>query len=68
MRKGTLNFWILLAVSVILSAIIIALFIKVLKLILYVILVLALVPVVYITLRLLFPDHKPGNDESETNA
>lgn len=68
MRKGILSFWLLFAVSIVLSAIIVSLFIKVLKLILFVILVLALAPVVYIILRLLLPVKKTENDKPDTRT
>jgi hypothetical protein len=61
MSKSTLNFWILFAVSLILSTIAISLFFKMIKLVLFVILVLALAPVIYIVLRLVFPGKKPGD-------
>ncbi|WP_114777441.1 hypothetical protein [Botryobacter ruber] len=63
MKKSTLNFWLLFLVSVILSAIAISFFAKALKLVLYVILVLALSPIVYILLKLIFPGRKKSDDD-----
>ncbi|TPE45317.1 hypothetical protein [Pontibacter mangrovi] len=63
MRKQTINFWILFAVSVILSAIAISLFFKALKIILMVILTLALAPIVYLILRLIFPTKRHDEDK-----
>ncbi|TXK47428.1 hypothetical protein FVR03_09530 [Pontibacter qinzhouensis] len=63
MNKGTIQFWLLFIVSIILSVVAISLFFKALKLILYVILVAALAPVIYLVLRLFIgrakkPDNK----------
>ena len=63
MSKRTLYFWFIFVASIIISAAIISVLVKALKLILAVILVLALTPVVFFILkRLLLPDKK---DESE---
>ncbi|MFT2007140.1 hypothetical protein ACMA1I_00560 [Pontibacter sp. 13R65] len=63
MRKGTLQFWLLFIVSIILSVIAISLFFKALKLILYVILVAALAPVIYIVLRMFLVKRKKPEDK-----
>ncbi len=63
MSKSTLNFWIIFAVSLILSAIVISVFFKIIKAILVVILILALAPVIYILLRLAMPGKKPEEGE-----
>ena len=63
MNRGTLQFWLLFIVSVILSVIAISLFFKALKFILFVILVMALAPVIYVVLRLLLPGRKNNQDK-----
>ncbi|AKD02604.1 hypothetical protein POKO110462_08850 [Pontibacter korlensis] len=63
MRKQTINFWILFTVSTILSAIAISLFFKALKVILMVVLILALTPIIYLILRLIFPTKKDEDDK-----
>ncbi|WP_299759093.1 hypothetical protein [uncultured Pontibacter sp.] len=63
MSKKTINFWILFSVSVILSAIAISLFFKALKVILIVILTLALAPIIYFMLRLIFPVKRDKDDK-----
>ncbi|WP_242926495.1 hypothetical protein [Pontibacter vulgaris] len=63
MSKSTLNFWILFAVSLILSAIVIAVFFKILKAVLFLILILALAPVIYILLKLIMPGKKTGEGD-----
>lgn len=63
MSRQTINFWILFSVSVILSALAITLFFKALKVILIVILTLALVPIIYLVLRMFFPIKKRDEDK-----
>ncbi|MDX5481524.1 MAG: hypothetical protein LPK07_07555 [Hymenobacteraceae bacterium] len=63
MSKTALNFWILFTVSVILSAIIISVFLKALKIILMIVLILALTPIIFMALRLLFPIRKNNSDK-----
>lgn len=63
MSRQTINFWILFSVSVILSALAITLFFKALKVILIVILTLALAPIIYLILRLIFPIKKRDEDK-----
>ncbi|WP_187264006.1 hypothetical protein [Pontibacter beigongshangensis] len=63
MNKGTIQFWLLFIVSIILSVIAISLFFKALKLIIYVILVMALAPIIYLILRLLLPRRKSDTDK-----
>ncbi|RIJ37392.1 hypothetical protein [Pontibacter oryzae] len=58
MMKKTINFWILLLVSIAISAMLIGVFVKALKFILMMILILALTPIIYIVLRLIFPTNK----------
>ncbi|MFD2246427.1 hypothetical protein [Pontibacter ruber] len=61
MSKSTLNFWIFFVISLILSAVAIAVFFKVVKVVIFLILMLALAPVIYILLKLVFPGRKPGD-------
>ena len=63
MNKGTIQFWLLFIVSIILSVIAISLFFKALKLIIYVILVMAIAPIIYLILRLLLPRRKSDTDK-----
>ncbi|ARS36763.1 hypothetical protein [Pontibacter actiniarum] len=63
MSKHTINFWLLFILSVAISAIIISVFVKALKIILMVVLVLALTPIVYFVLRLIFPTRKSDSDK-----
>ncbi|WP_276498690.1 hypothetical protein [Pontibacter litorisediminis] len=63
MSRQTINFWILFSVSVILSALAITIFFKALKVILIVILTLALAPVIYLILRMIFPIKKRDEDK-----
>ena len=63
MSKQSINFWILFVVSIAISAILISVFVKALKIILTVILVLALAPIVFFVLRLLIPTKKSENDK-----
>ena len=63
MSRQTINFWILFSVSVILSALAITLFFKALKVILIVILTLALAPIIYLVLRMIFPIKKRDEDK-----
>ncbi|MGV3538905.1 MAG: hypothetical protein ACO1OQ_03790 [Rufibacter sp.] len=58
--KRSLQFWLLLAASVLLSAIAISLFLKVVKVMIYLLLVLLLVPVIYLALKRTFSNfHDP---------
>ncbi|QCR23798.1 hypothetical protein [Pontibacter sp. SGAir0037] len=66
MNKSTLNFWLLFIISLVISALAVSVFIKVLKLIIYVILVLALAPVVYLLLKLILPGRKTKDDKLKT--
>ncbi|WP_266203335.1 hypothetical protein [Pontibacter kalidii] len=63
MSRQTINFWILFSVSVILSALAITIFFKALKVILIVILTLALAPIIYLVLRMIFPIKKRDEDK-----
>lgn len=63
MSRQTINFWILFSVSIILSALAITLFFKALKIILIVILTLALAPIIYLLLRMIFPIKKREEDK-----
>jgi len=63
MNKTALNFWILFTVSLLLSVLVISVFLKALKMILMVVLILALTPVIFIILRLIFPIRKDGSDK-----
>ncbi|WP_192822114.1 hypothetical protein [Rufibacter sp. LB8] len=49
--KSSLQFWLLLAASVVLSAMVISLFLKVVKVMIYLLLVLVLVPIIYLALK-----------------
>lgn len=62
MNKSTLNFWIFFAISLILSAVAISVFFKVIKVVIFLLLLLALAPVIYILLKLVFPGKKPGEE------
>jgi hypothetical protein len=68
MNKSTLNFWILFVVSIILSALIISIFVKVLKAALFVILVLVLAPIIYIVLKLLLPGAKGKTEDDKLKS
>ncbi|OKL41048.1 hypothetical protein [Pontibacter flavimaris] len=63
MSRQAANFWILFSVSVILSALAITIFFKALKVILIVILTLALAPIIYLLLRMIFPIKKRDEDK-----
>ncbi|GHA66612.1 hypothetical protein [Pontibacter akesuensis] len=63
MTKKTINLWILFAVSIVISALLISVFVKALKLVLMAILVLALTPVVFFILRRFFPAKKDSSDK-----
>ncbi|GAB3823612.1 hypothetical protein [Pontibacter rugosus] len=63
MSKQSINFWVLFAVSIVISAILISVFVKALKIILMAILVLALAPIVFFALRMLIPTKKDENDK-----
>lgn len=65
MKKSALNFWLLFGISIIISAIIISFFVKMLKAVLFVILVFALAPVIYLILRLILPGKKPTDDDDK---
>ncbi|MFC6997131.1 hypothetical protein [Rufibacter roseus] len=49
--KSTVQFWLLFVASVLLSAIVISLFLKVVKVMIYLLLVLLLVPIIYLSLK-----------------
>ncbi|MBC5992697.1 hypothetical protein [Pontibacter cellulosilyticus] len=66
MTKDNIRFWLLFIVSIAISAVVISLFVKALKLVLYVILVLALAPVIYIMLRSIIPGRKRDDDKLKT--
>ncbi|MBF9251698.1 hypothetical protein I2I11_00160 [Pontibacter sp. 172403-2] len=66
MAKYNIKSWALFAVSILLSALAISLFIKVLKVAIFFILVLALAPVVYFILRLILRGKKRDADERTT--
>jgi uncharacterized Tic20 family protein len=68
MNKSTLNFWILLVVSIILSALIISIFIKVLKAALFIILVLVLAPIIFIVLKLVLPGAKGKTEDDKLKS
>ena len=65
MSRQTINFWVLFTISIILSAIIISVFVKALKVILMVILILALAPIVYLVLRLIIPGQKTIDEDDK---
>lgn len=65
MKKTTLNSWLILGISLIISAIIISFFVKMLKAALFVILVLALAPVIYFILKRILPGRKPTDDNDK---
>lgn len=58
MSRQPIKFWILLILSIAISAMLIGVFVKALKFILMMILILALTPIIYIFLRLIFPTNK----------
>lgn len=49
--KSSLQFWLLLVASILLSAMVISLFLKVVKVMIYLLLVLLLVPIIYLALK-----------------
>ncbi len=49
--KHSLQFWLLLVASILLAAMVISLFLKVVKVMLYLLLVLVLVPIIYLALK-----------------
>ncbi|MFB9863419.1 hypothetical protein EFA69_11120 [Rufibacter immobilis] len=53
--KRSLQFWLLLAASVLLSAMVISLFLEIMKVMVYLLLVLLLVPLVYLLLKRSLP-------------
>lgn len=64
MDKRTLSFWLLFIASIAISAVIISVFVKALKLVLMVVLILALAPVIFFILkRLLMPGNKDKTDK-----
>ncbi|MBD1398128.1 hypothetical protein H9Q13_13215 [Pontibacter sp. JH31] len=65
MSKSTLNFWILFAVSIILSVLVISIFVKVLKAALFIILVLVLAPIIYVALKLILPGAKGKSEDDK---
>ena len=67
MNKRTLYFWLIFIASIVISAVVISVLVKALKLVLVVILALALAPVIYFILRkLLLPDKKDGSEKLKT--
>ncbi|MDO6390473.1 hypothetical protein Q4E40_10080 [Pontibacter sp. BT731] len=68
MNKSKLNFWILFIVSIIISALVVSIFIKVLKIALFAILVLVLAPIVYILLKLLLPGAKGKSEDDKLKS
>lgn len=65
MNKSTLNFWILFIVSIIISALVLSIFVKMLKIALFAILVLVLAPIVYILLKLLLPGARGKSEDDK---
>lgn len=65
MKKGTLQFWLLFGISILISAVIISFFVEMLKIVLYLILVLALAPIIYLILKLILPGKKPTDDDDK---
>lgn len=68
MNKSTLNFWILFAVSIIISALVISIFIKVLKAAIFVILVLFLAPIIYFVLKMALPGAKGKSEDDKLKS
>ena len=68
MNKSTLNFWILFAVSIILSVLVISIFVKVLKAALFIILVLVLAPIIYVALKLILPGAKGKSEDDKLKS
>jgi uncharacterized membrane protein len=67
MDKRTLYFWLIFIASIIISAIIISVFVKAVKVVILVILALALAPVVFFILKkLLLPGKKDDSDKLKT--
>lgn len=66
MTKDKLRFWLIFILSVAISAVAIAFFVKALKIVLYLILVLALTPIIYIILRSIIPGRKNDSDKLKT--
>jgi len=66
MTKHNIKGWALFIDSILLSATIISLLLKVIKVAIFVILVLALAPVIYFILRLVLPGKKRNSDELNT--
>ena len=64
--KDNIRFWLLFILSVAISAVAIAFFIKALKIVIYLILVLALAPIIYIILRSIIPGRKTDSDKLKT--
>jgi zinc transporter ZupT len=65
MKKSTLNSWLILGISLVISALIISIFVKVLKAVLFVILVLALAPIIYLLIKSILPGKKPTDDDDK---
>lgn len=63
MTRKAINLWILFAVSVVISALLISVFVKALKLVLMAILVLALAPIIFLVLKRFFPAKKDSTDK-----
>ncbi|GGG08282.1 hypothetical protein [Pontibacter amylolyticus] len=68
MNKSTLNFWILFIVSIIISALVLSIFVKMLKIALFAILVLVLAPIVYILLKLLLPGARGKSEDDKLKS
>lgn len=65
MKKSPANFWLLFGISIIISAVIISFFVKMLKVVLAVILILALSPIVYMILKLILPGKNSTDDNDK---
>ncbi|ALI98546.1 hypothetical protein [Rufibacter tibetensis] len=59
--KQTVQFWLLLVASILLSAMVISLFLHVMKVMIYLLLVLLLAPMIYLTLKNSLPQFR-GSD------
>ncbi|MBA9078278.1 MULTISPECIES: hypothetical protein [Rufibacter] len=64
--KSSLQFWLLLIASILLSAMVISLFLKIVKVMIYLLLVLLLVPVVYLTLKRTFSNFQSPRTKLKT--
>lgn len=64
--KRSVQFWLLLIASVLLSAMVISLFLKIVKVMIYLLLVLLLVPVVYLALKRAFSSFHDSSAKLKT--